>query len=114
MISTQAFIFTVMVFCGAAAALLYGVLYILRYISHFNRAVCLIADFTAVVFCAALYYIVLLRVGNGEMRLYTMVGFFVGFCIVFKLIGKLSHFAPPFRSLYVKAKTNVILKKIFK
>lgn len=114
MIATQAFIFTVMALCGGAAALLYGVLYVLRYLSHFNKAVCLTADFIAVAAAAALYYFALLKVGDGEMRLYTIIGFSIGFSATFKITAKLSHLAPAFRRLCNRLGNNVIIKKIFK
>ncbi len=110
----QPLIFLAVVGAGLISSLLYAVGYVLRYLTNFRRVVEVVVDILFVVMSASLYFVALYYCGFGEIRVYTIVGFLLGFFTLYLLLRPLKKIMPKVKIKLSKIRTLPVLNKIFK
>lgn len=83
----QAKVFMLSFICGAVFSALYDVLRLFRIYKRHTNLLIYIEDILYWCVCAFLFFKILLRVNNGEMRFFIPFGFFCGVIIYFNTIG---------------------------
>ena len=85
-VDMQPLVFLACLGAGVFAALLYGVLYVVRLFAKGRKAVDLVCDVLFVAVSAGAYFMVLYYTGFGEMRFYTVAAFLGGFFALYALL----------------------------
>ncbi len=111
---TQPVTFLACLGAGVAAALIYCFCYLVRYFAKNRKAVELATDLFFMLSAATLYLTALFFSGFGEIRLYTILGFLIGFFLLYFLLRPLKKTAPLLYARLQKLKKLPVLRKIFK
>ncbi|NCA66661.1 MAG: hypothetical protein EOM87_01205 [Clostridia bacterium] len=112
--NVQPLIFLAVVGAGLISALLYSGCFVIRYLTGFKRVVEMITDIFFVVISAGMYFMALYYSGFGEMRVYTVLGFLLGFFTLYFLLRPLKKIMPKIKVKLEKMRKLPILNKIFK
>lgn len=110
----QPLIFLAVVGAGFLSAIMYSACYVIRYLTNFRRVIEIISDVLFVVISAGLYFVALYYTGFGEIRLYTIIGFLLGFFAIYLILRPLKKHMPKLKEKLIKLKSLPILNKIFK
>lgn len=110
----QPFVFLAVIGAGFIAAIIYSANYIIRYLSGFKRVIEVIVDTFFVVISASLYFIAIYFTGYGEFRIYTLIGFLLGFFTMYFLLHPLKKYMPKIQEKLQKIRKLPFLNKIFK
>ncbi len=98
---------------GLVFGAVYDVLRIIRIVKRHHRYVVFIEDFAFVVFCAFWYFLFSTELARGQIRLFILIGIFIGFIVYLLTLGSLTtRLATGIRKVYEKIETW-IKSKIF-
>ncbi len=112
--SIQPLIFLAVVGAGLLSAILYSLCYVIRYLTNFKRVAEMLCDVLFVVISSAMYFIALYYSGFGEIRLYTIIGFLLGFFSTYLLLRPLKKHMPKLKEKLIKLRALPIINKVFK
>lgn len=110
----QPLIFLAVLGAGVVSAFFYSACYVIRYLANFKRIVEIIADIVFVLVSASLYFAAVYYSGFGEMRAYTVIGFLLGFFVLYFLLRPLKKFMPKIKERLAKFLKLPVINKIFK
>lgn len=98
---TKLFLFSFLV--GLVLGAVYDVLRVIRIVKKHHKAVIFIEDFSFIVFCAFWYFIFSTELARGQIRLFILIGMFIGFVIYLLTVGSITtRFASAIRTVYEK------------
>ncbi|MCJ7855226.1 spore cortex biosynthesis protein YabQ [Lachnospiraceae bacterium NSJ-143] len=85
----QAKVFLISFLCGAAFSAYYDVFRLFRIYKRHSSVLIDLEDAVYWILCAFLFFTIILKINNGEMRFYIPVAFFSGIILYFLTLGKL-------------------------
>lgn len=109
-LSTQTRSFLLSLGFGLIIGILYDVLRVVRIFLSFSKIAAYVTDFLFSVLSAVMTFLFCLSVSNGEVRLYIILGEFIGFSVFYLSFGTV---AVKFSEKTVKKMLNA-LRKIFR
>ncbi len=110
----QPIIFLAVLGAGVVSAFLYAACYVIRYLAGFKRIIETSADLIFVLMSAGLYFAAVYYTGFGEMRIYTVIGFLLGFFALYFLLRPLKKQMPKIKERLAKLRKLPVINKIFK
>lgn len=106
-------LFLLSFFIGAVFGIVYDVLRIIRIVKKHHSVVIFIEDFLFVLFCGFWYFVFSTDMARGQIRLFTLIGMFIGFIVYLLTVGSITkRFASGIKSVYIKIE-NWLKRKIF-
>ena len=97
---------------GLVFGAVYDVLRIIRIVKKHHRYVVFVEDFAFVVFCSFWYFLFSTELARGQIRLFILIGMFIGFIVYLLTVGSLTtRLATGIRTIYEKAE-NWVKSKI--
>ena len=98
---------------GLVFGAVFDVLRIVRIVKKHHRYVIFVEDFAFVVFCAFWYFIFSTELARGQIRLFILIGMFIGFVVYLLTVGSITtRFASGIRTVYEKIE-GCLKRKIF-
>lgn len=98
---------------GLVFGAVYDVLRIVRIVKKHHKTVVFIEDFAFIVFCAFWYFLFSTDLARGQIRLFVLIGMFIGFAVYLLTVGSITtRFASAIRMVYEKIE-SWIKRKIF-
>ena len=106
-------IFMLSFLVGLVFGAVYDVLRIVRIVKKHHKTVVFIEDFAFIVFCAFWYFLFSTDLARGQIRLFVLIGMFIGFAVYLLTVGSITtRFASAIRMVYEKIE-SWIKRKIF-
>lgn len=88
---------------GIVFGAVYDVLRIIRIIKKHHKTVIFIEDFSFILFCAFWYFVFSTEMARGQIRLFILIGIFIGFTVYLLTVGSFTRrIAVAIRSVYEK------------
>lgn len=98
---------------GLVFGAVYDLLRIVRIVKKHHKTVVFIEDFSFVVFCAFWYFLFSTDLARGQIRLFVLIGMFIGFAVYLLTVGSITtRFASAIRMVYEKIE-SWLKRKIF-
>ncbi len=98
---------------GLVFGAVYDVLRIIRIVKKHHKYVIFVEDFAFVVFCAFWYFLFSTELARGQIRLFILIGMFIGFIVYLLTVGSLTNrVATSIRTVYEKIE-GWLKRKIF-
>lgn len=98
---------------GAVFGVVFDVLRIIRIIKRHHNAVIFIEDFLFVLFCGFWYFVFSTDMARGQIRLFTLIGMFIGFIVYLMTVGSITkRLASAIKYVYDKIE-SWLKRKIF-
>ena len=98
---------------GLVFGAVYDLLRIVRIVKKHHKTVVFIEDFVFVVFCAFWYFLFSTDLARGQIRLFVLIGMFIGFAVYLLTVGSITtRFASAIRMVYEKIE-SWLKRKIF-
>ncbi len=98
---------------GLVFGAVYDLLRIVRIVKKHHKTVVFIEDFAFVVFCAFWYFLFSTDLARGQIRLFVLIGMFIGFAVYLLTVGSITtRFASAIRMVYEKIE-SWLKRKIF-
>ena len=98
---------------GLVFGAVYDVLRIVRIVKKHHKCVVFVEDFAFVVFCAFWYFLFSTELARGQIRLFILIGMFIGFIVYLLTLGSLTErLATGIRRVYERIE-SWIKSKIF-
>lgn len=87
-VSNQLFIFVSSALCGIVIGLIFDVFRIFRQLVRASKTAAIIEDITYWLIAAGVFFVFVIKVNNGELRLYQFIGVFIGTGLYFISVSK--------------------------
>lgn len=110
----QPLIFLAVLGAGVVSAFLYAACYVVRYLAGFKKIIETITDLVFVLLSGGVYFAAVYYTGFGEMRIYTVIGFLLGFFALYFLLRPFKKQMPKLKEKLAKFRKLPIINKIFK
>lgn len=75
---------------GIVFGVVFDILRVIRIIKRHHNAVVFIEDFLFVLFCGFWYFVFSTGMARGQIRLFTLIGMFIGFIVYLLTVGSLT------------------------
>ncbi len=106
---TKLFLFSFLV--GLVFGAIYDILRIIRIVKKHHKTVVFIEDFFFVVFCGFWYFIFSTELARGQIRLFILIGMFIGFVVYLLTVGSITtRFASAIRAVYERIESWIKVK----
>lgn len=98
---------------GLVFGAVYDALRIIRIVKKHHKLVVFVEDFIFIIFCSFWYFIFSTDLARGQIRLFILIGMFIGFIIYLLTVGSITtRFASAIREVYEKFE-SMLKRKIF-
>ena len=98
---------------GLVFGAVYDVLRVFRIVKKHHKTVIFIEDFAFIIFCAFWYFVFSTDLARGQIRLFILLGMFIGFIVYLLTVGSITtRFASTIRAVYEKIE-GWLKRKIF-